>query len=177
MISLERRLVSASRLRRVFSPNVARLPAGSALPRTPPVAPARTAPRISSLSLRPPGPKAIRCRSFTPAQPVYPAASLRDFSTGALSCSHERARPHTLVPALGVLCLRSPHLCVLPAAFIDSESHSNFTGLTQYFKCPLRPRVGFKPDIGLAGRLDANTFGGKSYGLVRDAVSLHAPGD
>ena len=44
-------------------------------------------------------------------------------------------------------CVSDPHLCVLPATFIDSESHSNFTGLTQYFKCPLRPRVGFKPDI------------------------------
>lgn len=39
------------------------------------------------------------------------------------------------------------------------------------------PRVGLKPEMGVAGRWDANTFGGKSDGLVRDAVSLHAPGD
>jgi hypothetical protein len=56
------------------------LPAGSPPPRTPPVAPERIAPRLSSPTLCPSRQKAIYCRIFTPAQPVYPAASLGIFS-------------------------------------------------------------------------------------------------
>ena len=46
-------------------------------------APARRVPRLSSLRLQPSRLKAILCWSFTPARPVYPAASLRDFLSGA----------------------------------------------------------------------------------------------
>src|SRR5271170_1763596 len=57
--------------------------AGSAPLHKPLVAPAHTVPRLSSLRLQPSRLKAISCWSFTPARPVYPAASLRDFLSGA----------------------------------------------------------------------------------------------
>src|ERR1019366_929346 len=61
------------------------LPAGSAPPRTLPVVPERIAPRLSSPAPCPMRAKGHCCRIFTPAQPVYPAASLRDFLSGALT--------------------------------------------------------------------------------------------
>src|SRR5271163_5250604 len=57
--------------------------AGSAPPRKLLAAPARRVPRLSSLRLQPSRLKAISCWSFTPARPVHPAASLRDFLSGA----------------------------------------------------------------------------------------------
>src|SRR5262249_41678763 len=47
--------------------------------------PAHTVPRLSSLRLPPSRLKAIACWRFTPARPVHPAASLRDFLSGALT--------------------------------------------------------------------------------------------
>jgi len=45
----------------------------------------RSLARLSSLRLQPSRLKAISCWSFTPARPAYPAASLRDFLSGALT--------------------------------------------------------------------------------------------
>src|SRR5208283_5563984 len=79
---------------------IAALPrAGSAPLHIPLVAPAHTVPRLSSLRLQPSRLKVISCWSFTPARPVYPAASLRDFLSGAYNLNnggaidrHERTR-------------------------------------------------------------------------------------
>src|SRR5229473_653792 len=71
-------LLSAGRSRIAAQPHV-----DSALPRTPLVELARIVPRLSSPALCPSRQKAIYCRIFTPVQPDYPAASLRDFLSGA----------------------------------------------------------------------------------------------
>src|SRR5262245_58340754 len=81
------------------SQNAAPPPAGSPLQSEPQNEPERTAPRPSS-----PGPcrfptKAICCRIFTPALPVHPAASVRDF------CSADYS-----VPMLSAPVLRRRHL-------------------------------------------------------------------
>jgi hypothetical protein len=68
-------LPSVDRSRTAARPHV-----GSVLPHTPLVKPARIVPRLSSPALCPSRQKAIYCRIFTPAQPVYPAASIEEFS-------------------------------------------------------------------------------------------------
>src|SRR5271163_4645213 len=54
---------------------------------TPLAAPARTVPRLHPSALCPSWQKTFDRRTFAPAQPTYPAASLRDFLTGALTDS------------------------------------------------------------------------------------------
>src|SRR5215468_9291496 len=72
------------------SQSAAPLPADSSPPRTLLVEPARTVPPASSL--RPPlrlrAKWAVCCRIFTPAQPLYPLTSLRDFISGAYTQWH-----------------------------------------------------------------------------------------
>src|SRR5215217_6854871 len=90
------------------SHNAAPLPAGSHLQSEPRNEPEHKAPRSSS-----PGPcrlptKAICCRSFTLAQPDCPAASVRDFLSGAYTQYPQRAGRASVQPAPSALGVRLP---------------------------------------------------------------------
>jgi hypothetical protein len=74
--------------------------------------------------------KAICCRSFTPAQPVSPAASLRDFCSGAYTCHR-----------LKVVCAIEDELTAAPDA---RWADATCAAVNRYLHSPMKRHHGLR---------------------------------